>query len=341
MLLTVLIVLVIMGGCSPVGPREPVAPLLEDAADGPVWPPAPDRARIAYLASVSGTRDLGVARSFLRRLGEAVVGVSEEWLIRPTGVAAKGNMLAIADPGAPALFLFDRASRRFRRITQANGEDLVSPVGVALAGENTVYLVDSYLHRIYVYGGDGRFRDVWAGEDLKRPTGLAVDDSRNRLYVSDTAAHRILAYDLDGRLLFSFGQRGTADGEFNWPSHLCLDREGLLYVVDALGFRVQAFDADGRFLSKFGHHGDGSGDFARPKGIAADSEGHIYVADALFDTVQIFDRQGKFLMAFGQQGNRAGEFWLPVGLAIDEQDRIYAADSYNQRVQVFQFIGEQ
>ncbi|MFI5395951.1 MAG: 6-bladed beta-propeller [Candidatus Binatia bacterium] len=327
----------LVAGCAQPNPRE--------AAEAPptpaaklVWPPPPDTAKIEYVTSITGTGDLHVAKSFFRRLGELILGPTEEWLVRPTGVAARDDFLAIADAGTPALFLIDRAARAFHKITQAGEEDLVSPVGVAIAGENVVYLSDSYLRRLYRLDREGRLLHAWGGDDLARPTSLAYDTQRRRLYVADAGAHRVLAYDPDGTLLFAFGERGLADAEFNWPSHLCVDRDGLIYVVDFFNFRVQIFDPDGHFLFTFGHQGDGSGDFSRPKGIGVDTRGHIYVVDALFDAVQIFDYRGRFLLGFGKQGRDAGEFWLPNGLATD-RDRIYVADAYNQRVQVFRFIG--
>ncbi len=340
MLLAVIALLLAIAGCTRMEPWGALAPAVEPTpAVNVVWPAAPDPAKIRYVSSIAGSRDLGIPRSFLRRLGEFIAGASEDWLVRPTGVAASEDFLAVADPGTPALFLFDRAVRRLHKVTQGENEDLVSPVGVALDEASNVYLADSYRRHIYVYDRKGGLRHVWGADVLKRPTALAFDERRKRLHVADTAGHRVLVYDANGELVLSIGDRGTGDGEFNWPSHLCLDRDGHLYVVDALNFRVQVFDADGRFLSKFGRHGDGSGDFARPKGVGVDSQGHVYVADALFDTVQIFDRDGRFLLAFGSQGVGAGEFWLPVGVAIDRQDRIYVTDSYNQRVQLFEFLG--
>jgi sugar lactone lactonase YvrE len=340
MVLALVLCLVVIAGCAQTVPREGLAPWAElTPGVNLVWPPPPDVARIKYLGRVAGARDLRVEKSFLRRFGELITGVSDDWLVRPTSVAARDDFLAVADPGARALFLFDRAGGRFERVTHAEHEDLVSPVSVALDDANRVYLADSYLRQIYVYDRAGVLQQVWGTDVLERPVALAFDERRRWLYVADTAGHRILAYDANGELVLSFGERGTAAGEFNWPSNLCLDRDGHVYVVDALNFRVQVFDADGRFLSVFGHHGDGSGDFARPKGVAVDSQGHVYVADALFDAVQIFDRDGQFLLAFGQQGVGPGEFSLPVGLAIDRHDHIYVADSYNQRVQRFAFLG--
>ncbi len=339
MIFALLFALLLVAGCSQVGPPGVAVPVVEPTpVVRPVWPPPPDTAKIEYLTSIRGTRDLRGAKSFFRRLGEMVVGSSEDWLVRPTGIAARGDFLAIADAGTPALFLFDGAARSFNKIAAISGEDLVSPVGVALAETGNIYLSDSFLHRIYLLDQTGRSLHAWGTDELVRPTSLAFDPQRQRLYVADAGAHQIVVYDADGALQLAFGERGLGDGQFNWPSHLCLDRDGLIYVVDSFNFRVQIFDPNGHFLFKFGHQGDGSGDFSRPKGIGVDSRGHIYVVDALFDAVQIFNYRGEFLLGFGRQGRDAGEFWLPNGLAADG-DRVYVADGYNQRIQVFQFVG--
>lgn len=339
MAIALLLSLLLLAGCSQVPPIGGTSVATDPTpAVRPVWPPLPDQPKIEYLATITGSRDLRVAKSFFGRLGQMVFGFSEEWLVRPTGIAARGEFLAIADTGAPALFLFDGAGRSFEKITAISNEDLVSPVGVALNKNDDVYLSDSFLHRIYLLDRSGRFVRSWGTDELVRPTSVAFDVQRQRLYVADAGAHQIVVYDADGALQLAFGARGLGDGEFNWPSHLCVDHDGLIYVVDFFNFRVQIFDPNGHFLFKFGHQGDGSGDFSRPKGIGVDSAGHIYVVDALFDAVQIFNHHGEFLLGFGRQGREPGEFWLPNGLATDG-DRIYVADAYNQRIQVFQFIG--
>lgn len=305
-----------------------------------VWPEPPLRPRIRFIRAVARPSDLGIETSFFGRLLEIVAGKKEGWLIRPTGVAANERAIFIADAGAQALWILHPQAGQFRKIQDAGGERLISPVAVALGPKNRIYVADSYLARVFVYDTDGRPTASIALPNLRRPAGLAYDALGNHLYVADSAAHRIWIFSGDGKPLRAIGQRGTGDGEFNFPTHVAVDRTGNLYVTDALNFRVQAFDIDGQFMRYFGRHGDSSGDFARPKGVAIDSEGHIYVVDALFDAVQIFDRRGRYLLTFGERGIRPGQFWLPGGLFIDGGDRIYVADAYNQRIQIFQYLKE-
>jgi DNA-binding beta-propeller fold protein YncE len=290
------------------------------------------------VRSVSGPHDVGIEKSFLGRLSETLFGRTEEYLIRPTGVAERDGVLYVADPGAQALWIFDPPNQRFVKVSRVGRTALASPVAVALGPEGTVFVVDSWLKKVFLLDRKGKFLRTVVEDGLERPAGLAYDDAAGQVYVADSAGHRIAVYSPDGARVLTWGRRGSGDGEFNHPTHLVLDRSGTLLVTDALNFRIQAFDRTGRFLWKMGRHGDSSGDFAAPKGVAADSEGHLYVVDALFDAVQLFERKGIFLLAFGERGMRPGQFWLPGGIFINGQDRMYVADSYNQRVQVFDFL---
>jgi DNA-binding beta-propeller fold protein YncE len=287
---------------------------------------------------MSRPADVGVKRSLWRRVADFVAGADEEWLVRPTGVAADGQRVYVADPGARALWILDPAAGEVRRVREATGGALASPVAVAIGPRGLVFVADSERAEVLAYDAGGAPAGTAARAGLRRPAGLAYDAARDRLYVADSAAHRIAVFASDGRPLGTLGRRGTGPGEFNFPTHLALDREGRLLVTDSLNFRLQALDAEGAFQRSFGLHGDASGEFASPKGVALDSAGHVYVVEALFDAVQIFDRSGRYLLAFGERGTAPGQFSLPGGVSIDGKDRIYVADSYNQRIQVFQYL---
>ncbi len=317
------------------GPSESGA-----AAEPLVWPHPPFRPQIRFIGSVARPADLGIRPSFWMRLFGTGRGGNRHGFVRPGGVAARGDTVYVADPGAQTVWVVDALARRFQPIRNAGEQRLVSPVAVVPGRSGQFYVADSYLVKVFVYGPDGKLVDSIADSSFRRPAGLAYDVARDRLYVADTAAHRVWIFAGDGRPLGTIGRRGTGSGEFNFPTHLAVDPEGMLHVTDAMGFRIQTFAEDGRFLGSFGHHGDGSGDFAAPKGVGVDSDGNVYVVDALFDSVQIFDRSGKFLLGFGDRGTDPGQFWLPGGLFVDAEDRIYVADSYNQRIQIFEYLAD-
>ncbi|MGA7621230.1 6-bladed beta-propeller [Candidatus Binatus sp.] len=328
-------------GCQPTGGLNGLegANAASQVAADIVWPEPPDPARIRYVRSISTPGDVGIKRGFFGTLLDAVTRKAEERFIRPTGVADSDGAIYVADPGAPALWIFDAQNQASVAVRELGGDALLSPVAVTPERDGRAFVADSLINKVFLVDRGGKMVSTIADSALKRPVALAWDQASDRLYVADAVGQQVVVYGSGGQRLLSWGSRGSGDGEFNFPAYLALSRSGEVLVTDALNYRVQAFDQNGKFLWKIGRQGDGSGDFAAPKGVATDTEGHVYVVDALFDGVQIFDREGALLLGFGSGGRAPGEFWLPTGAFIDARDQIYVADSYNQRVQVFELVG--
>ena len=305
-----------------------------------VWPPPPAAARIRYAGQISGEKDFGTRRSFVSRAATFIVGLREEdnAFVRPMAAVAdgKGN-LCVADPGAAAVFVYDRGRATLRCYRRFGDTHLLSPVAVAVSDSPNMLLVaDSALGQVFAFTVSGRLL-FKLSENLERPSGLAV--STDRIFVSDSTKNQIAVFDLNGREIDRFGTRGNKAGQFNCPTYLATDGSGFLYVTDTMNFRVQVFDRDNRFVRFIGRQGDTSGRFSRPKGVAMDAFGHIYVTDGLFDNVQMFDATGRFLLNWGEAGSEPGEFWLPAGISVSGSNTIYVADSFNHRVQVFEYVG--
>ncbi len=312
-------------------------PLVAIAA--PVWPSPPDEPRIAYAGSYSSPRDIGQSESVFTRVGHWLTGENGESLAlrKPCGLALdeKGN-LCVTDTGAKTVCLIDFKNKIWRRYTAAGKTQFAMPVAVARRNE-VFYVADSSLGKILAFSADGRL-GFEITNALVRPAGLAITGTQ--LAVVDSQAHAVFVFDLAGKFLFSFGRRGSGDGEFNFPTHIAADGQGRWLVTDSMNCRVQIFSADGKFLLQFGGNSDTPGHFARPKGVAADAAGRIYVADALFDNIQIFAPAGQLLLTVGGGGGASGRFDLPAGMVIGADNRIYVADSMNHRVQEFKYIGQ-
>ena len=311
------------------------------------WPLPPDPPRIGYVSSFSEPKDLGRTKSFFRKAIEFLFGEeTEPHIVRPYGVFSDGKgKVYVTDVGLQVVHVFDFAEKSYRQVFKLENGRLRSPIGVAIdssaTGEENLYVSDSELNRIFVYDPKGKvIQEIGKEGEFQRVSGVALNPATHLLYAVDTTGHKVVAFGREGKKLFEFGKRGNGDGEFNFPTHISLDREGSLYVTDAMNFRIQVFDPQGGFKSKFGSLGNTLGSFSKPKGVTIDRYGHVYVVDGLYDTVQIFDKEGRLLLNFGSAGSKEGNFWLPAGISADGQDRIYVADTYNQRVQVFQFLGE-
>lgn len=307
------------------------------------WPYQPNRAKVTYVMTLNGFARTTSSTSLLRAIVYgASTGGNDTFILPVSAAAGHDGRLAVADTGCRCVHLYIPGTQQYLQISNADGEDLRSPVGVVFDDELRLYVSDSAMGKVFVFGSDGKFlfslHRVRSGE-MQRPTGLAYNRNRKLLYVVDTAESRIHAFDTTGENPFSFGGRGEAQGQFNLPTHIFWSPAGTLYITDSMNFRIQIFDDSGHFLGSFGHHGDGSGDLAIPKGVAADKDGTIYVVDSLFDNVQLFDRQGEFLLTVGSRGSDFGEFWLPSGISIDDGGMIYVCDTYNHRVQIFRITG--
>lgn len=307
-----------------------------------VWPLPPDKPRIKYLASYSGQVDFDSDSAKASLFGAENGGLG---LMKPYGVATNkdGSRIYVTDTKMAMLLVFDLKARKVEPLqTDAHG-GLNNPVEVRLDSRDRIYVTDSGRKEVIIYAPDGKtVRSFGKSEKLERPSGLALDEARNRLYVSDTPSHRILMYDLEGnfqKVLVS--ERGSDPGQINYPINLVVDKSGNLLETDTGNFRVQVFAPDGQLVKTFGQLGDAVGSFSRPKGVALDSDGNIYVVDAAFNNFQIFNAEGQTLLFVGAMGREPGMFWLPAGIYIDSADRIYVVDSINARVQVFQYLKEQ
>lgn len=311
-----------------------------------VWPLPPEPPRIRFLRAYRGPDDVKGGKKKSSRLaslilGPQVSGQVTDALVKPYGVAASSaGVIYVADSASRRVHVFNPEARTVTFLGERGNGRLVKPIGVTVDAADVVYVADATLKRVFGYGPEGALR-IALGRDgeLENPSGIAIDPSGERLYVADASKHHVVAYSTEtGAIVRTIGRRGEAEGEFNFPTNIAVDRRGWLYVADTLNFRIQMFDAEGRFVRTFGQIGDSFGSMNRPKGIAVDSEGHVYVVDASFNNFQIFDEQGQLLLFVGSGGAGSGEFFLPAGMFIDAQDRIYVADQGNARVQVFQYL---
>ena len=111
----------------------------------------------------------------------------------------------------------------------------------------------------------------------------------NYLIVSDRGDHSVKCFDREGNFLYKFGKKGSAEGEFDTPSCLSMDKAGHLMVCDSLNHRIQVFDLNGKFVAKFGTEGSGPGELNFPFSTAAFSDGKTVLSDFRGHRIQIFE----------------------------------------------------
>ncbi len=326
-----------MTGC-----QQQLRPIFEEQEPAMVWPPSPAQPRIRYLGEIRGEVDLKPPSKPFQALGELIVGRRPpERLFGPRSVVCSpdGSVVWVADIGGRCLHRLDLEKRKHVKVQRAGDAPLLSPVGLCLGPEDSIYLCDSEAGAIYRLSGEtgSLIESLRIPEEIGRPVAADYDPATQELYVVDVSGHDLKVLGTDGSLHRIIGKRGEGKGQFNYPCAIVGDG-AQIWVVDAGNHRIQGLSRSGQPLVSFGQAGDASGDLALPKSAARDSDGHLYVVDARFETIQVFDRSGRLLLAFGEEGTRKGQFWLPAGVWVDVHDRIWVCDCYNQRLQVFQYL---
>jgi DNA-binding beta-propeller fold protein YncE len=298
---------------------------------------APERTTITWVKQWPSTDNKQKQKSFRNRFNEIFLGRKNLALIRPVAVFAENpDDFWVLDQEAGSLFQVEQGVGDIPHFLRKKNFSTSSLVGICSNTAGGLLFTDSFEKKIFCLDpGNKQVKVLNDTLQLDQPTGIAYFAATNEIWVAETNAHRLTVLNDRGVPVRRIGKRGTAPGEFNFPTNIWIGRNGLVYVVDAMNFRVQVFSGSGELVSVFGKAGDASGYFARPKGIATDSQGNIYVVDGLFHAVQVFDIKGNLLFNLGRQGQGEGEFWMPSGIFIDDRDFIYVSDSYNSRVQVF------
>ncbi|MBK6966792.1 MAG: 6-bladed beta-propeller [Bacteroidales bacterium] len=279
-------------------------------------------------------------KSFKDQLNSLFFGIKQPELLNPVAVLVSGpDEFLVLDQGNRTLFhVLDEVGDIPQSILKSEYE-FSSLIGICSGPQNSILFTDSKAGKVYgLVPGKKRLLVFNDTLKLEQPTGIAYSPLREEIWVLETKAHRLAVLNENGELLRRIGIRGNGPGEFNFPTHLWIDKKGFIFITDAMNFRIQVLNPEGLVVSVFGEAGDGTGYMARPKGIATDSFGNIYVVDALFHVVQVFDVKGTFLYKFGSQGHENGRFWMPSGIYIDDQNFIYIADTYNSRIQVFHLV---
>lgn len=301
--------------------------------------PMADEPDNAYSIDYAGQFPLpgdSIRESGTTRLFNFIFGKEEKDILKPVSVKAGSREdIWVLDQGSGRVFRSSEETHEKLSFRKPFREPFPSLVDACLLPDGAFVFSDSKLNSVFIYTpGDKTL--MLLNDSLSRPTGLACSADGKEIWVAETGAHRLAVINREGKVLRRIGSQGSGPGEFNFPTHLCVDACGEVLVVDAMNLRVQIFDSNGHFLSMFGEAGNSSGFFSRPKGIARDSYGHIYVADALFHVVQVFDRSGRYLSSFGSRGTEEEQLWMPMGIYIDGDNYIYVADTYNRRIQIFQ-----
>ena len=92
--------------------------------------------------------------------------------------------------------------------------------------------------RICVHDKDGKF--IRKFTTTCKPTCIDATDC-GHLIVSSPLSHKVMIYTTGGDLVHVFGERGSELGQFDCPTGVSVDSDGLIYIADCANCRIQVF----------------------------------------------------------------------------------------------------
>ncbi len=293
---------------------------------------------VVWLKQLSSIEDLESKSSILQSVKDFIFGKSNITLQKPVNlIALDTNSIIALDQGIKFPVIINIDKQRIEFYQQKSSYP--SLLGICKWENNTILFTDSKLNKIYSLSiEDDTPKALFDSLILNQPTGIDYNSTTKEIWITETGMHQVKVLDNNGNIKRVIGKRGNKKEEFNFPTYLWIDSNGLVYIVDALNFRIQIYNSSSQFVNMFGETGDSPGYFSSIKGIATDSFGHIYIVDALFNVIQVFDKEGNFLYNFGGLGKDNGQLYFPSGIYIDSRNFIYVADTFNSRIQIFKLI---
>ncbi len=275
-------------------------------------------------------------------------------LLHPRGLAfAADGTFYVADSDNHRIQRFDQQGQlltywgTFADIAQGEAPQgsFNQPWDVAVGPDGSVYVADTWNHRIQKFSAAGDFITMWGffgqaetPEAFWGPRSLVVD-ANGLVYVSDTGNKRVVVFDENGVFLSQFGEIGFSPGQFDEPVGLAIDGQERLYVADAWNQRVQRFspagDSPGGYV--FGQMWDIFGWFGQSLenkpylDVDLRSE-RLFVADPEGYRIIEFTLDGEPVRYWGDFSTGPDGLGLASGVAVAPDGAVWVSDGANNRI---------
>jgi hypothetical protein len=258
--------------------------------------------------------------------------------------------------GGSRLFQFDRTGKFTREIGQGLYGFLFA-AQVRVDPQDNIWVVDEMSSMVIKFDPQGRIAlmlgrkpesvdnppraaapGTGAGlpqDVFNRPTDVAWDAQGN-IFVADGLGNaRVAKFTKDGVFVKSWGQRGSAPGQFANVRSIAVDAQGNVYVADGGNGRVQVFDNNGTFKTAFGNLGN-------PQALCLTTGANpvLFVSNSnppndIDSAGQIYKMRldGTIIGAFGRAGKLRKEFGTVNAIDCRSETTLWVGEVGNLRVQ--------
>lgn len=279
-------------------------------------------------------------------------GPGDGQLSQPVGIAVgPDGTTYVMDSGNSRVERYSADGQFVGTWDSANGISLLrtdsgfGPTGIATAPDGTVYLADTWNHRVLAVNPLGQVILTIGGntadttDDPAKVSDFpgqffgprAIAATKKAVFVADTGNERIQVFSPDGTFQRAFGGYGAEEGRLIEPVGLAIGPDRDLYVADSGNQRISVFSTNGEFLRSFivdawpAPDPTGLRPFFQPY-LTFDQSGHLIVSSSDSNSIEIYDPATGTLLA-SLTGSGADSFSDPFGVAVALNGDVLAADS--------------
>ena len=203
----------------------------------------------------------------------------------PTHVAVNSRgLIFVSDCGRNEVFVFSHTGEFMRRLSGVSWE---TPLGVALDGEDNIYVCNSRRQSIEVFDKDCNYVRAFGrygtepGQFSSEPQCIAA--LGNMIIVSDATA-RLYQFNTSGTFItdYSHGKVGDVGGLECGPN-------GCLLIVDKNAAILAVTLKDDRILRSIGTCGEEPWQLRKPNGVAFSPYGQVIVANTHNHNILVYN----------------------------------------------------
>ena len=260
--------------------------------------------------------------------GKYTYRVNDEWQRPPAGLDVRA--CAVSVDSQDRVYCFNRNAEhpvvifdRYGNFLSSWGAGLFTfPHAIRIVQENgqdVVWLCDEHHQTFQKFTTDGRLLQTIGEKDARSDTGVPADDFSSAawkkvthgggpfnlptdiafapdgsMFMTDGYGNaRVHKFSPDAKYQFSWGESGTAPGQFNLPHGVWIDRRGRVLVADRENDRVQVFDQKGKLLSVW------STELIGPAFFYVDDDDIVYIPEHNGGRISILTLDGERLARWG------------------------------------------